>query len=209
MDNTWRKREMFHPINAFKIYKCNGSSNLYGPIFTEINMTKYYVFTSIVLTFWISWNSLSNGGRSSSRKQYCSKSRQNKPPRLKGDTSHCASMIISTCLYLFDIHRQWYMHHPFLWYALWWQVSASGYPTFKLKRVQLKDFRFDSQISLHAKRYMINYKRYMVNYDHCEVCSEIIYQFPNFSACNIEVCKRISNLTPHYIMDVITYPCLD
>ena len=208
MNNTWRKQEKFHPINAFKSYKSNGSSNLHGPNFTEMNMKKYYVFNSIVLTFWISWNSLSTGGRSSSRNNITASQDRISHHVWKVTPVIVHRWLFSTCLYQFDIHRQWYMHHPFLWYALWWQVSASGYPTFKLKRVQLKDFRFDSQIWLHAKHYMINYKHYMVNYDHCEVCSEIIYPFPNFSACNIEVCKRISNLTPHYIMDVITYPCL-
>ena len=36
---------------------------------------------------------------------------------------------------------------------------------------------------------------------------EIIYPFPNFNGCTIEVWEWISNFTPHFIMDVITYPC--
>ena len=47
------------------------------------------------------------------------------------------------------------------------------------------------------------------NYKPSKVWDEIIYPFPNFSGCIVEVWKWISNLTPHFIMDVITYPCWD
>ena len=38
---------------------------------------------------------------------------------------------------------------------------------------------------------------------------EIIYPFPNFNGCTVEVWGWMSNLVPHFTMDVITYPCWD
>ena len=32
--------------------------------------------------------------------------------------------------------------------------------------------------------------------------------FPNFISCTVEYWERVSNLTPHFIMGVINYPCL-
>ena len=40
------------------------------------------------------------------------------------------------------------------------------------------------------------------------VWDEITYPFPNFNGVTFEDWERISNFTPHYIMDKITYPCL-
>ena len=36
---------------------------------------------------------------------------------------------------------------------------------------------------------------------------EITYPFPNFNGCTVEVWEWINNFIPHFIMDVITYPC--
>ena len=38
---------------------------------------------------------------------------------------------------------------------------------------------------------------------------EVIYPFPNINGCTISVWKWISNFIPHFIMDVIIYPCWD
>ena len=38
---------------------------------------------------------------------------------------------------------------------------------------------------------------------------EITCPFPNFNGCTIEVWEWISNFFPHFITDVITYPCWD
>ena len=38
---------------------------------------------------------------------------------------------------------------------------------------------------------------------------EITYPFPNFNGSTVEVWEWISNFITHFIMDVITYPCLD
>ena len=38
---------------------------------------------------------------------------------------------------------------------------------------------------------------------------ESIYPFLNFDAAAVEVWKIISKSTPHFRMDVITYPCWD
>ena len=39
------------------------------------------------------------------------------------------------------------------------------------------------------------------------MCGEIIYPFPNFNSATIEDWEWISDVTPHFIMDVITFPC--
>ena len=38
---------------------------------------------------------------------------------------------------------------------------------------------------------------------------EITYPFPNFNGCTVEAWEWISNFIPHFIVDVITYPCWD
>ena len=40
-----------------------------------------------------------------------------------------------------------------------------------------------------------------------KVQGEITYPFPSFNDCTIEVWEWISNAIPHFIADVITYPC--
>ena len=40
-----------------------------------------------------------------------------------------------------------------------------------------------------------------------KICDEVTYSFPNFNSCTVEVWEWISNFTPHFMMDVITYPC--
>ena len=42
-----------------------------------------------------------------------------------------------------------------------------------------------------------------------EVWDEITHPFPNFNRYIAEVWKWISNFIPHFIMDVIIYPCWD
>ena len=42
-----------------------------------------------------------------------------------------------------------------------------------------------------------------------KVCDEIPYPFPNFNGTAIEVWEWTSNLIPHFMMDVIPYPCWD
>ena len=38
-----------------------------------------------------------------------------------------------------------------------------------------------------------------------KVWFEIIYSFPNFNSCTIDVWEAMSNFIPHFIIDVITY----
>ena len=38
---------------------------------------------------------------------------------------------------------------------------------------------------------------------------EIMYPFPNFNGTTVEVSELISNFIPHFMIDVITYPCRD
>ena len=40
-----------------------------------------------------------------------------------------------------------------------------------------------------------------------KVLDEIAYPFPNFNGCTAEVWEWIYNFIPHFIMDIITYPC--
>ena len=40
-----------------------------------------------------------------------------------------------------------------------------------------------------------------------KVWDKISYPFPNSNGCTIEICDTISTFTPHFTMDVITYPC--
>ena len=42
-----------------------------------------------------------------------------------------------------------------------------------------------------------------------KVWDEIIYPFPNFNGCSIEVWEWISNFITHIVIDVITYSCWD
>ena len=42
-----------------------------------------------------------------------------------------------------------------------------------------------------------------------KVQDKIAYPFPNFNICTIEVWEWINNFMPHFLMDVITYPCWD
>ena len=45
------------------------------------------------------------------------------------------------------------------------------------------------------------------NYSHYKIWDEIAYPFLNFNGATVEVKKRISHFIPHFMMDVITYPC--
>ena len=47
------------------------------------------------------------------------------------------------------------------------------------------------------------------NYIPSKVGDEIIYLFPNFDSCTVEVWEWINNFISHLIMDVITYPYQD
>ena len=38
------------------------------------------------------------------------------------------------------------------------------------------------------------------------MCNDITYPFPNLNSCFIKVWEWINNFTPHFIMDVISYP---
>ena len=42
-----------------------------------------------------------------------------------------------------------------------------------------------------------------------KVLLEIIYPFPNFNGATVEVWELLSNIIPHFMMDVITYPYWD
>ena len=37
------------------------------------------------------------------------------------------------------------------------------------------------------------------------VCDDIAYQLPNFNSVNVEVWERISNFTPYFIGNAITF----
>ena len=50
---------------------------------------------------------------------------------------------------------------------------------------------------------------WMSNHMASKVCDEITYPFWNFKGCTIEVWERMINFIPHFIMDVIAYPCWD
>ena len=47
------------------------------------------------------------------------------------------------------------------------------------------------------------------NYSHYNVWDEIIYPFPNFNGCTVDVWEWISNFIPNLTDHVITYPCWD
>ena len=42
-----------------------------------------------------------------------------------------------------------------------------------------------------------------------QLCGEISYPFLNFNGCTVEVQEWVSNFTPHFMMDVITYSYWD
>ena len=46
------------------------------------------------------------------------------------------------------------------------------------------------------------------NHTHYKMWDEITCLFPNFKGCNVEVWEWINNFITHFIMGVITYPCL-
>ena len=47
------------------------------------------------------------------------------------------------------------------------------------------------------------------NHTPSKVSDEIIYSFPNFNGATVEVWEWVIYCIPHFIMDVITYPCWD
>ena len=49
----------------------------------------------------------------------------------------------------------------------------------------------------------------MNNHIHSKVLDEIAYPFPNFNGVTGDVCEWISNIIPHFLMDVITNPRWD
>ena len=63
----------------------------------------------------------------------------------------------------------------------------------------------------------------MINYIHYKVWGEIsdpfpyfkgarddsTYPFPNFNGSTVEIWEWINNHTPHFIMNVVTYPSCD
>ena len=40
-----------------------------------------------------------------------------------------------------------------------------------------------------------------------KVWDELTYPFPNFNGATVEVWEWIGNFIPHFMIDVITYPC--
>ena len=47
------------------------------------------------------------------------------------------------------------------------------------------------------------------NHKHKKVWCEITHPFPNFNGSTVDILEWISNFIPHFLMDVITYPCWD
>ena len=47
------------------------------------------------------------------------------------------------------------------------------------------------------------------NHAHNKVRDELTYPFLNFDGCIVEAWEWISNFTPYFMMDMITYPCWD
>ena len=45
------------------------------------------------------------------------------------------------------------------------------------------------------------------NHMSSKVWDQIIHPFPNFNSATVDVWELISNFIPHFIMDVINYPC--
>ena len=50
---------------------------------------------------------------------------------------------------------------------------------------------------------------WICNHMPSEVWDEITYPFPNFDDATVEVWQWINDFVPHFMMDVITYPCWD
>ena len=50
------------------------------------------------------------------------------------------------------------------------------------------------------------HQNYLIGTNHM---NEITYPFQNLNGATVEVWKGISNFIPHYIVDLITYPCRD
>ena len=67
--------------------------------------------------------------------------------------------------------------------------------------------RIMSTISLWMR--IMQIPAWISNHMPSKVWDEIINPFPNFNGCTVEVWEWISNFTPHFIMDLITYPCWD
>ena len=51
--------------------------------------------------------------------------------------------------------------------------------------------------------------KHISNHMLSKVWDKITYPFPNLNGSTVEVWEWLSNWIPHYIMDVITYPCWD
>ena len=57
-------------------------------------------------------------------------------------------------------------------------------------------------------RHPIFRQAWLNNYIHYEMWDKITYPFSNFKGATVEVCECISNFSSHFIVHVITYPCL-
>ena len=58
-------------------------------------------------------------------------------------------------------------------------------------------------------KWQINEWKWTCNRMPSERRNGIIYAFPNFNGCTVEVWDWISNFIPHIILDGVTYPCRD
>ena len=72
-----------------------------------------------------------------------------------------------------------------------------------LHKITTEQFWFLREVT----RCMATAKAWISNYVHYKVWDEIIYPFPNFNGCTVEVWELISKFNKRFLMDVITYPC--
>ena len=56
---------------------------------------------------------------------------------------------------------------------------------------------------------LISFPAWISNPMPSKMWDEITYPFPNFNGATVEVCGWLSNVIPHFIADVIIYPCWD
>ena len=98
-----------------------------------------------------------------------------------------------------------------------WEAAADGHRegTWGIKPLIIYPWR-KTVLSPWLKRWCHFYwhdltfiPAWITNHISGQVWDEITYPFPNFNAATVEVWEWISTFTPHFILSVITYPCLN
>ena len=69
-----------------------------------------------------------------------------------------------------------------------------------------------AEVGIFQRHLLLNgvtFPAWIINHIHYKLSDEVIYLFPNLNGETVEVWEKISHFVPHFIIHVITFPCLD